>query len=96
MPPNNPQPKSKPAQPKRMKPKRMKPVTESESGVVSHVVIRDPASHRELLELCAKWHRASANSMYVDWEQSLSSYRIEQGVEIREVPAARKRKKRNQ
>lgn len=47
------------------------------SGVVSHVVATNPEAHRELLDLCIKWHRREANSLYVDWEQSLESYREE-------------------
>ena len=44
------------------------------SGVVAFVVCRDPTAHAELIDLCALWHRRKKNSMYIDGEQSLSSY----------------------
>lgn len=45
------------------------------SGIMANVVCTDPAAHLELIELCAKWHRKKRNSLYIDCEQSLSSYR---------------------
>ena len=53
-----------------------KSLSESD-GVVATVVIVDPQAHRELIELCQKWHRQKSNSMYIDGEQSLYSYREE-------------------
>lgn len=50
---------------------------DNEEGVASHVIVADPQAHRELLELCASWHRRKPNSMYVDWEQTIYSYRQE-------------------
>ena len=47
----------------------------STGGVVAHVVCNDPTAHAELLELCAVWHRLQNNSMYVDGEQSIESYK---------------------
>lgn len=44
-------------------------------GLVVHVVANDPEAARELTELCAKWHRQKSNSLYVDWSQSLDSWR---------------------
>ena len=50
------------------------------SGVMAAVVCTDPAAHLELIELCAKWHRRKNNSLYIDGEQSLSSYRANNAV----------------
>jgi hypothetical protein len=40
------------------------------SGVVCHIVVTDPATHRKLLNFCQE-HR---ESMWIDCEQSLLSY----------------------
>lgn len=47
------------------------------SGIVCHVICQDPEAHRELLALCLTWHRKKPNSMFVDGEQSVLSYKQE-------------------
>lgn len=49
----------------------------AEPGVVAFVIATDPEAHRELMDLCAKWHAKKSNSMYIDQERSLESYRAE-------------------
>lgn len=42
---------------------------------VAHIIVRDMRAHDELVELCNKWHRNKKNSMYIDFEQSVLSYK---------------------
>ena len=51
------------------------PRERDDDGVVAFVVITDIQAHRELMDLCAKWHRGKKSGMYIEDEQSLYSYR---------------------
>lgn len=48
-----------------------------QAGYVVHIVCNSPEAYQELCELVAKW-APKKNAMYVDWEQSVSSYMEEQ------------------
>lgn len=52
-------------------------VQTADEGVVCHIICKNPNAHRMLMDICNLWHSVESNSMFIDWEQSLSSYRIE-------------------
>jgi hypothetical protein len=42
------------------------------SGIMCHIICNDTEAHGQLINLCQRWHNAIPNSMFIDWEQSLS------------------------
>ena len=49
---------------------------EEDIKLVAHVIIHNKEAHSELEELCRKWK----NEMYIDFEQSILSYKAEQEI----------------
>jgi len=53
---------------------------EEDIKLVAHVIIHNKEAHSELEELCRKWK----NEMYIDFEQSILSYKAEQESEVKD------------
>jgi hypothetical protein len=51
--------------------------TKASDELAVHIVCKDLSALGEIAEVCGRYHRGVPNSVYIDYSQSLSSYRSE-------------------